>query len=1444
MSTITPLLHPLPGEQLLALSPASAEEAARTWRRRPNLLPGRSLTASALEIRQQWAAGVGVLQGQAFTAGVVRGLEVELLPARETSAAGSARLRISPGQGLAVSGEDVVLSQAVEVALDELPVAGVEGIGESLGSWRDRGLTVPRAGVLVLQPVEFERAAIDPEDPCDRCPCGDGEVSLEDWRLVDATRLLWFPWPRLFRRDLALNPGPLYRNQLAWAVFEAEAELAGEGCLPWESYGVPLALIGLGDDLRPSFLDRAAVVRRGGLDRDSRLALRPDGTLVESWRLPGLWQARIEQLAGHLLDLIGSVGGDPSAVVNEAIERWPPCGILPRWSVDLDAHRAELFPTGFVMDAVPVPQEDLDLMIRESAGLAPLYESRPERLQVLIPVPQGLYEPRLLITETIDPLFHETLDRFLLDRARSLAVRHTLERRDAVLTAAITGKVPSVREIGADPAAPEPERLPAWPLPPSLAGRRLGPQAGWIRRRFVGASLPVEAGQRPYLWLCLDPDQPVRSLALQWSHGGQEILASWGDPSPPPELSGPGRSLGELPPSGRWFRLEAPADLLPAGWRLEALTIHLDAGTTPGAVALAGTGLLVDGEEREWRAALTGLVANPEVYPEDRLLDEADGAAPFEERFGVGDKQDDPGELVSQTLEELMANPSLAFLSRPEKQQVRQRGVAGGIAYLQDRADRLDDAIDAGFLRVQTDTYRLRQMVMDANDAGRLLVSPVLAEIAKAETATVNQAQLSVYLKTLGKSTPSARPFAAESTAESGGIRSSDNIARSTENLSSAGSLYNATIPSRRATGLSGFAEGLTTLSTSTNPNLSTQARFASKPLIEEVRSIPRMAGGQRPGSFTPGDISLAQPVVGKPFIRTTRISKRITDPKPITAYTFALASRHGVVLSLSRLAQDLAREDGQSPDREDCLFPQFAETVKVIGFEQEPFRNIAPEGQLAVFAGPRRDGALGSLLTVLIPDEDEAEIFSTVTELGEHTIGLLRQAEGSVQKYRDAIRTCQTALELLQEQLRSLRLRLGASEERLAEARHDVAVCRALIDEEEARLAAINERRRGILAEAVPFVAYRRLRATDERADVPIRPLDPGLLDAPVPACLESHEDIPEDLEGMLGLVREAPAAWFAPGLRMVAQLDRMDRLLRTVRTAQWRSRAPGWLDVVSPPLQAGNGNLAAPAPARVDPRGAMLALRQRQIATLSRWRQASLQLDTNRLAAANLLEVRQQAQEVLSLGDLAEGEHGNAALVQAAAAYLGTISRIAACLHAGLSTAPPALRLAWAETLSAFDQAPSLRNLSALEGFAGLPYTTRRQLQALTDWLFDQLATPQPEAVGLVNDLVRVCLLLASHAPVGRLIAGRLARPVRPRPGSLIPIRPIPGATLRVGMQATLFRGEQVVARAVLEDVGREESQVRVIAVEGAEMELGPEVRVQFTTPLLALSQRLRSF
>jgi hypothetical protein len=149
MSTIHPIRHPLPGEQVLALSPSSADEAARSWRRRPNLVPGRTLTAPALEARQRWAAGIGVLRGQAFTAGVVRGLEVEPLPAADSESA-PARLLVSPGQGLAVSGEDVGLPRAVEVLLDDLPVVRDGRIGDPLGRWRGQEPSLPRAGVLVL----------------------------------------------------------------------------------------------------------------------------------------------------------------------------------------------------------------------------------------------------------------------------------------------------------------------------------------------------------------------------------------------------------------------------------------------------------------------------------------------------------------------------------------------------------------------------------------------------------------------------------------------------------------------------------------------------------------------------------------------------------------------------------------------------------------------------------------------------------------------------------------------------------------------------------------------------------------------------------------------------------------------------------------------------------------------------------------------------------------------------------------------------------------------------------------------------------------------------------------------------------------------------------------------------------------------------------------------
>lgn len=356
--------QPLQGERVVALSPEDASRAATDWRRRPNLFAGRTLTDATLQGRQAWQAGHLQHRARSLTAGVVRGLEVFALPG-----SGGTRLLIEPGQGLAVSGEDVVLVRRTECRLDDLPVVAppawlqVQGGGpgealepDGLGLVNARdvpdGITLvdlrssagdrfPRVGVLVLQPVLVDTAEFDPTDPCDRCPCGeDGNAdspvaAFEDWRMHDGTRLLWYPWPVEWRA-LPLTTLRL-RNALAHTVFDAEAALRHGEALPWEDWGVPLALVGLSDAGTVQWVDRASVVRQGGRARESRLqrltGALSGGALGANSRLPALWQARIEQFAQQMAETPEPLPA-PNVLADPYL-RLPPCGLMPRSALDL-----------------------------------------------------------------------------------------------------------------------------------------------------------------------------------------------------------------------------------------------------------------------------------------------------------------------------------------------------------------------------------------------------------------------------------------------------------------------------------------------------------------------------------------------------------------------------------------------------------------------------------------------------------------------------------------------------------------------------------------------------------------------------------------------------------------------------------------------------------------------------------------------------------------------------------------------------------------------------------------------------------------------------------------------------------------------------------------------------------------------------------------------------
>lgn len=1419
--SIKAITRPLPGERVLSLSPDSPLAAAQTWLRRPNLFPGRALTAPTLEARSRWAAGRIAQRGQAYTAGVVQGLEVGFeTRAVEGAVRANVRVQISAGRGLAASGEDVVLMQDIEADLWALPVVAPPAVFEgggfgaggvlqpreirsTLGELLARTPGLPRAGVLVLQAVTVERADIDAEDPCDRCGCAEGNVAYEDWRYADATRLLWYVWPQ----DWAALPpaGEAFRNRLAHLVFEAERRLAADAVLPWEEFGVPVAVFGMDAAFLPQFADRATVARQGGRARHSRLQLGgARARLAASARLPALWQAQIEQLAEQIA---ASADTSPAALARQ-FERLPPCGLLPREVVDLATRRSAFFPAGFDLDAVPVPLEQLDLAIRESAGLAPLDFARGERLRVLVPVSQASYEPRLLLRETLAPEFQQTLDRFVLDRARALAGRQGLRLKAAVLLRAMRGEAPPVPAIADDPQALEPESIAAWGPPPGNGGHRAALRSGVHAHGFAGASTPLVALQADalYAWVYLDPEHPPRTLMIEWRSGGAQRRAYWGENLI--ELGTEGRTtrlrIGELPPAGRWLRLDVPAALLELQDRnVEGMSFLL----YDGRAAYAAAGRVSGGQELSWLDAAPPEGARADGDEPFESLGVNELLAPFELRHGVVAAPAGATRVaadLSATQLELTQNPMLQnLLSRAERAQLVARGVEGFIAYLKSRADRADDIADTGFVKVQTDLYRLRQLVLNATDASRLAVSPALAGIAKAETAVATREDITKFLGTL-RGTQSASTVGTATTA-----------AATTENLSFARSMNTVdSTPERFAFLAQPRSFEGATLEMRTSEPLSTTTVTTKTTTRAQTDFSSILAGAV----YTPTDVAQANPLIGNFNLRTLSIGERLQLPKAQEARDYATSTRHEAVFALLRLADELSAADGEVPG----LF----EDIDVWGlagdFGESPEASTPPRRTLRQFIAPAdnapsRETLLGFLLR---PPQrlrfDEATHFSDSTELADRTVALLRQVEGRVARYRAVIALCETALNTLRGDLAAVGARERVWADALAEARHDVAVTRALIAEEQARLDAINARRAAVLDQEVRFLAFLRPRATDALAASVSRPLDPGLLEAPVPACLRSHADAPDELSDMLAVLREAPAAWFGQGRLSLGALDRVDLLLKAVQTAQLRA-----------PM------LVARAPTTVAAQGtsglaggiARLQLAQKQSVGLAR--SAGLQLNLSRLGQLSWQGLHDQAANLVSLGDLMEGERGPVS--RQASAFFNRFEQITGCLHAGFSEVPPSIRLDWAETLSQFDVAPSLRNLASLARWSELAYADRRRMQGLVDWMFDQIETKDARAASLVNDLVRMCLLLASHAPIGRILAGRLPRPVLARPGLRIALLALDPARLRVGMQALVFRAERVVARAVVEDLGAEVS-ARVIQVEGSELSLAETDRVQF--------------
>jgi hypothetical protein len=423
-----------------------------------------------------------------------------------------------------------------------------------------------------------------------------------------------------------------------------------------------------------------------------------------------------------------------------------------------------------------------------------------------------------------------------------------------------------------------------------------------------------------------------------------------------------------------------------------------------------------------------------------------------------------------------------------------------------------------------------------------------------------------------------------------------------------------------------------------------------------------------------------------------------------------------------------------------------------------------------------------------------EAEHFAYGVRHADLTINALRAIRARIRTYRELLDRCARALANLEQSRQALEARLHEVENVLSEARHDVAVARALEAEETARVTAVNVARERVLRELVPFFVFHRPRAIDPRADVPAHALYPALREAPVPAALRENLPVPADLEAFESVFREAPARYFRFAPAWLERIDRLEHMRDLVRLAIEHAAGP------VRPVKALTGGRYT---------GALANLLTARTGAAEQQRKSLAALSVSWVGTAAYQELRGHAHERLTLGHYIE--HGPGALARNAAQELDAMFRVATALHRDFSRAPSLLRLLWAETFSQHDTPPSLRDLSTLPRFQEVEFTQRREMQLLVDWLYGRVYATLDDARELIDELVRVCLLLASHAPVDQLLGGTLVEPVHPTPGALVKLR-VDAQRVRVGMGVVIEAAAGKLVRAVVDDVGDDHALARV--------------------------------
>ena len=1415
---VFPIKSPLDGEQVVGVAPKIDRFAEPDWRRRVNHFTGRALTHTALRSEQAGRSGRVAAIGEMLSPGVVNGLVAD----KSMDEAGRQFINISAGHGLDANGEIVRVNAPLRVKLNQIPVyapvALLEGAAEvsepggelvrKLGPDLETTIAImvglPRAALLVLQPVQVEMNLEASDDPCE---LDVEEYAYENWQLVDGARLVLYSWPE---EVISLPGQPTHnnwRNQLANSIFEYEKNLSAAEVPPWTRLGVPLAVVGFDNSWQALFVDRHAAVRTGGKRRRSTSILSDIGNSF-------LWQARFDQFNEHLVDSINTIaiGGDIDSESAKQFRYLPPVGVLPKSFVDLETHKQQFFPLSYHVEALAVPYEQLDVIVQDSAALSAFDFNRADRVQALVPVPQIYYEPEILSTELLDPEFDFTIQNFVEGRNSWLGRRLEIRRKSSTLNRTISGEpldYPVVDDNAVDIAELSTpfestlvEHGDYWRYlkgdvaPPADWNAATFDDSGWssgpgglgYKLASVETELDDMAGNYVSIYLrrqfSLDAVNSANSHRLEILSNGGFVAYLNGNQINRTNLTGTTfkATAGKVSEAEvSVFNLSELGEILNEGDNLIAFQVHAASLSENGFIfspRLVEIGYDTDIETEGFGIVVkTNDSDEPELnegVPDYRVTEMAALREFFESRtYTTKDKPaDSPKKIWAQ--------------SEIDKfNLIEDEGVESFIDFLQDKVNKANDKVDFGFVRLQTDIYRLRQFMLGNEEATKLATSPVLASIAKGKTAVATKEDITRVASILSSQTK-AESFVSDNLAGvSAGAPSVDGVA---------------------AQKFSFFSGGFEPIN---------RADFATEK--GAILGIDTVKGGVRQ-SVTPKETAISG---GQLFADKTPGIKEIEEQTSIVgSYDFFKNVTVG-----ERLEQSIAKEavdSGRANRMETIINIQSTglsmDGIYVPGFKVDGVDTDLLFGSIStdVLQGIK-DGAHEAEV-----EANEASRFNSSVLNLERSTALLRLVEGRVKTYRAMIDRCKKSLGLLYSTRTKLDKRLKIIEDELAEARHDVAVSRALKAEEQERIDGINLRRKSILAEQVPFLVFRRPRLSQVLLDAPIHQLNPDLSQTPLPVCDIDDEETPEEIAAMMEVIKEAPIKWFKLSSKVMKRINRLPDLQVLLKAARFRANSKTTKHRLLSQSYTGLNRLALGLNKTIRASHNLVMLQRRQTASI----------DLSSFARYGWQESRKRAVEVISLGDIIDGNHGRMGASKLAAAELELISNVAVCLYFKLAQTLPSIRLDWAERLSQYDAPFNLRNLYSLPRWGEIDFIERSEMQRLADWLYSRIDGHFTDAGNMVNELIRVCILLASHSPVNQIISGLIPEPVQVIVGSKIDI--IANISrIRIGMNIAMVSGKNTLARGRVSDIIGGRVQAHIISTAGASVLLEKNARVQIGEP-----------